>query len=257
MNRKDFIQSSLLATAAFSTGQSMAFSPQAQREIYELKIYSMRFGGNQGALHKYLENALIPALDRMGISKVGVFRELGMTDPQKLYVLIVYPSMEVYMKALMSLSAGKQYQEDSKEYHEISKDRAPYDRFSSKLMLAFEGLPQIRETPSGERLFEYRVYEGYNEDAVNRKVEMFNVEEFPLFDKVGLHPVFFGQDLIGPTSPCLSYMIHFKDMEERDANWQKFLQSPEWNEMKAKPRYANTVSKIHRVFLLPTEYSAI
>ena len=31
----------------------------------------------------------------------------------------------------------------------------------------------------------------------------------------------------------LVYMLHFKDMEERDANWQVFLDHPEWKEMQS------------------------
>jgi len=86
---------------------------------------------------------------------------------------------------------------------------------------------------------------------VRRKIKMFNVEEIPLFHEVGLHPVFFGDMIAGPYRPCLTYLLHFKDMAERDANWKKFIDHPDWNAMKVKEEYADTLSNIQKVFLKP------
>jgi hypothetical protein len=52
-------------------------------------------------------------------------------------------------------------------------------------------------------------------------------------------------------------MVGFRDMAERDANWSKFGSSEEWKKMSSKPEYADTVSNIHKIFLTPTEYSAV
>ena len=80
---------------------------------------------------------------------------------------------------------------------------------------------------------------------------MFNVEELPLFDKVGLYPIFFGDMIAGPYRPSLVYMLNFTDMEQRDEHWAKFLKHPEWETMKGMKEYANTVSNIRREFLVP------
>ena len=45
------------------------------------------------------------------------------------------------------------------------------------------------------------------------------------FYETGLHPVFFGETIIGEKLPQLTYMLTFKDMEERDANWKKVCRS--------------------------------
>jgi hypothetical protein len=42
-----------------------------------------------------------------------------------------------------------------------------------------------------------RRYESYSDDAATRKIAMFNKEEFPIFDKTGLHSIFFGQVIAG------------------------------------------------------------
>ena len=99
-----------------------------------------------------------------------------------------------------------------------------------------------------------RIYESYSEDAGNRKVKMFNSGEIQLFNKLGFHPVIFSQHLAGQYMPALTYMLWFNDMEEHDALWAKFGPSPEWKEMSSKEEYANTVSKIHKKFLLPADF---
>jgi hypothetical protein len=78
---------------------------------------------------------------------------------------------------------------------------------------------------------------------------MFNKEEFPVFDEVGLNSVFFGEVIAGPQRPCLIYLLSFKDMEAHDVAWKKFFSHPEWDRMKVLPEYANTVSHIEKVFL--------
>jgi hypothetical protein len=47
------------------------------------------------------------------------------------------------------------------------------------------------------------------------------------FFKTNLHPVFFGEMIIGPHRPRLTYMLNFKDMEEHDARWETFVEHPE------------------------------
>jgi len=86
---------------------------------------------------------------------------------------------------------------------------------------------------------------------------MFNDDELPIFYETGLDPVFFGETLIGQHLPQLTYMLTFRDMEERDANWKKFIDHPEWKRVSGLPKYANSVSNIHRVFLEPTPYSQV
>jgi hypothetical protein len=109
----------------------------------------------------------------------------------------------------------------------------------------------------GSQLFELRTYEGYSEDAVRRKVKMFNKEEFSIFEATGLHSVFFGEQVSGPLMPALTYMLSFSSMEERDANWDKFRVHPDWKRVSALPEYANSVSDIKRTFLTPLEYSQL
>jgi hypothetical protein len=106
-------------------------------------------------------------------------------------------------------------------------------------------------------LFELRIYESASEDAGRRKIDMFNKEEIALFLKVGLLPVFFGRIMAGEYMPALVYMVGFKDMTDREAVWSRFGAHEDWNTMRVKPEYADTVSNIRRVFLTPVPYSQV
>ena len=53
-------------------------------------------------------------------------------------------------------------------------------------------------------------------------MDMFNEEELKIFKNTGLHSVFFGEQISGPSMPSLAYMLAFKSMEERNINWENF-----------------------------------
>jgi len=252
MQRRKFIQSSLAASALplVSIKTTEENSPIQEKELYEIRTYEMRFGSNSKLLTNFLTNTLQAALKKVGVNHFHLFSELGKTTPSKIWVLISYPDATTYIEA-QNLQSDNEFVKAAAEYNAVAPEKYLYNRFESMLLLAFGGMPQMKTPIENVGLFELRIYEGYSEDAVRRKIKMFDVEEIELFLEVGLHPVFFGDMIAGPHRPALTYLLNFKDMEERDANWKKFIEHPDWNRMKAKEEYADTVSNIRRVFLEP------
>ena len=236
---------------------SFSLTVVAQKEYYELRTYSIPFNGAEQALHKYLKDALLPALNRHGVNHVGVFESLGSPTPKQIFLLIPYKDIATYGEVVMALGSDDTYLESRKPYDAVTHTNRVYSRFSSSFYIAFDGLPQMIKPKKGSQLFELRTYEGYSEDAVRRKVKMFNKEEFSIFEATGLHSVFFGEQVSGPLMPALTYMLSFSSMEERDANWDKFRVHPDWKRVSALPEYANSVSDIKRTFLTPLEYSQL
>lgn len=234
----------------FFTFNSTFATTTPPKELYELRRYEIRTGGNQNALIEYIQNVLSPTLQDKGVRTTALFRELGNSEPTAIWMLIAYPSTEVYL-ASQELHKDSTYTSKASKYNAIEEGQYIYNRIESMLLLAFDGITQMEAIKDNSSLFELRMYEGYSEDATKRKIDMFNKEELDLFYEVGLHPVFFGEQIIGPYRPCLTYMIQFKDMEEHDANWKKFIDSEKWNTMVVKDEYAHTVSKIHKIFLTP------
>ena len=148
------------------------------------------------------------------------------------------------------LAAAKAY------FENVGMDKPMFEKISIYLAKGFAGHPSLKlPITNPGRIYEWRTYEAYNEDALKRKIAMFNDEELKIFDTVGLHNVFFGEVLAGENTPCLSYMVSFENMAERDANWVKFQANPDWKRISADPKYANSHSRTVRKFLEPTSYS--
>lgn len=219
-----------------------------EKSLVEIRRYKIKFRASQQVLTAYLTDVLQPALKRLGATRFMVLGEYGMGNPVNLWVIIGYPSALAYINA-QNPDADAAYREAAKSYDALGPEAALYTRYGSSLLHAFDGMPAMAEPNADATLFELRTYEGYSEDAVRRKIKMFNEGEIAVFLKTGLNPVFFGKMIAGPLRPCLTYMLEFKDMEARDANWSTFLAHPEWKEMNSKEEYANSVSNINRVFL--------
>lgn len=260
MQRRKFLQSSLVVAAGIAVTNSPAVAGDrhaTQKEIYEWREYEMRFGADQGQLDNYFKTALIPALNKYGIKTVGVFKESSPSEPAKFYLLIPYASLDNYLSVNAKVKADADYLKNSAQYNSIPADKALYSRFTSSLMLAFDGWPAIVVPTAKSRMFELRTYEGYSEDAVKRKIKMFHDGEFPIFKRANLNPVFCGEVIAGDKLPRLTYLITCDSMEERNKGWSAFVSDPAWKKLVSDPQYANTISKISNTFLIPTAYSQV
>ena len=229
------------------------------QEYYELRLYRIPGADKQKIVSDYLEKALVPALNRMGIDRVGVFTLKETPDDFSIFVLVPYATLEAFSQLNPKLASDSRYQEAAANLFTLPKDDPAYTRIESRLMKAFAGMP-VLSTPdkaAETRLLELRIYESHNEDAALRKVEMFNKGEAELMQKVKLGPVFFGETLISNDVPNLTYMLSADDMESHKQHFKDFLEHPDWEQMKKIERYKDTVSNITSQFLLPTSYSQI
>jgi hypothetical protein len=121
-------------------------------------------------------------------------------------------------------------------------------------------MPKLEKPDTAKpHLLNLRIYESHNERAARKKIEMFNEHELPIFRRVGLNPVFFGETLIGSKMPNLTYMLVFPDDAERQAAWNRFKMDDDWKKLKAVPEYADKeiVSHITNKILTPAPYSQI
>jgi hypothetical protein len=247
MQRRKFIAAAAVTsiTAPFASAKSISSPAPGDNEIYELRTYEMTWGGNQSALMSFLKDVEGPYLKDQGANHFMIFNETSQSQPTNLWVLSSFPDFSSYQQAIANRTDDS-YLARASSYADAGKI---YNRISSSLLYAFDGLKQMKTPIERASLFELRIYEGVNEDAVRRKIKMFDDEELELFYKVDLNPIFFGQMITGPYVPSLVYMLNYRDMDHRDKAWKDFLEHPDWNVMKVKPEYANTVSNIRRVYL--------
>jgi hypothetical protein len=266
MHRRHFLTSTVSATlmaassSAGTQGQSGAKSP----EFYMWRQYSLRTGTQPRRLAEFLQNAAIPALNRLGHSPIGVFEvTFGLPAPT-VFVLTPSATLESLLAVEAGLERDEAFMKAADPYLNAPATDPVYVRQDVSLLTAFPNVPRI-EVPSataskGPRLFELRTYESHNERAHRAKVQMFTqMGEVDIFRKCNLTPVFFGRTIAGARVPNLIYMLVHENMAAREKSWDAFRTSPDWKKVSATPGYsdAEIVTNITTVFLRPAAYSQI
>ena len=238
-----------------------AAEPGAAQEYLEWRTYQLKTPAQKDRVDEYLRNAYIPALNRLGCKPVGAFIVKDAAEITALHVLIPYPSLTVFGGVAAALAGDAAYQKAADAYLQAPKADPAYARMESSLMLAFAGMPKIElqpfSTEKKPRMFELRIYEAHSEFKCQKKVEMFNKGEMQVMRDTGLGPVFFGHTLIGAKSPNMTYMLSAGSKEDHEKHWKAFGGHAEWKRLSKLPEYADTVSNITNIFLIPTGYSQI
>jgi len=264
MNRRDFLASSIAAAGASAMGgDASAQAPsKPMPQYYELRQYHLRMPMRQD-FSDYLKTVSVPALNRAGISPVGVFSVGFGPDTPTFWMLLPHKDAESVFSLDAKLQADHDYKTLGAEHHSRPSSNPGYMRIESQLMIAFDGMP-VLEAPSGpaaaaSRVFELRTYESHSKAAHRKKMEMFNTGEIAIFRRTGLQPVFFGSNLIGQKLPSLTYMLVFENMAAREANWGQFVGDPEWKTLSTTAGFtdAEIVSNITSFILRPAAFSQI
>ena len=264
MQRRQFLTSSLAtATVALSAGNASAQTPAPKaREYYELRKYRLQSPQTK-LLSAYLAEALIPALNRLGFNPIGVFNlDIGPETPT-VYVLIPSSTLEPLVTSDLLLAKDEEFMKAAAPFWNAPASSPPFTRIESSLMAAFEGWPRLVVPPvtaqHGKRVFQLRTYESPSYQDHVRKVEMFHHGEFEVFQRSGFWQVFYGDTLIGPRLPQLTYMLSFPELADMDPKWDLFRNDPQWKKLSADPRYSfePTVSDISNLVLRPATFSQI
>ena len=239
MDRRTFMSAAGAAgMASLAASDVNAQEKKNVRDYFELREYQIDSQAQKDGFATFMQDAAIPALNRLGIDQVGVFAPADELGP--IFVLLRHTSLESFANLTANLIADAAFGEAGAAFLDAPAENPAYARMDSSLLLAFEGMPKLeRPTDVPGRVFQLRIYESPSVQTGQKKIEMFNVGEIDIFRKTGLHPVFFGERLVGGKMPNLTYMLSFDSMEEQQANWKTFVNSPEWKEISAKPEYAN------------------
>ena len=274
MERRDFLKTACAtgAMAAVATGTTLAQPPaggRSNRAFIEFREYHCANTEKKQQLIKILDNAMIPALNRLDIKPVGVFetsaelnagdRNYDVANNLKVYLLCQYTNMRQIVTVNSRLLADEAFMADAGEIFSAPMNTPIYETCESTLMYGFPNCPQIEvPTLDAARVIQIRFYKSYNIERNAAKIAMFDPDgELELFRKFGMDPVFFGETLAGRMMPNLTYMLSFKDQEAKDAAWSKFGGSPEWKELSSNPKYKETANKIVNIVLKPSANSQI
>lgn len=240
-----------IMSAAFIVAlNSFSLLAIGQSEIYEIRVYSLKSSAQMDATDLYLSDAWVPAMHRMGIKNIGVFKPLSndTASIKQIYLLVPYISLDVWRRIKSSIGDQK-YLEIAKPFLDADTAHIPFVRVSSTLLQAFPYQPGIVPTPlrsDPDAIYELRSYESPTEELHRLKVEMFNDGgEIALFRRLDFQAIFYGDVLSGNKMPNLEYMVVFKDTASRNQHWKAFGNSPEWKTISVDPQYRNNISVNH------------
>jgi hypothetical protein len=268
MQRRQFLAASL-ATSALAVargGEAQAASAHA-REFYQIRRYTLQSetppAPQAGLTERYIGDALIPALTRRGMGPVGAFRlDFGPETPQ-IHVLIPGPSVEALATLDLDLAKDAEFLKAADPFWNAPAATPAFLRVEYSLLAAFEGWPKVTPPPGAgtkaKRIYQMRTYESPSYRDHVRKVEMFHGGEFEIFKAAGFNLVFFGDTIVGPRMPNLTYMLSVPDAAAMDAHWDAFRNNPDWKKLSADPKYAYEaiVSNISNYVLSPLAASQI
>jgi hypothetical protein len=233
-----------------------------KKEFYQIKTYNLKSETQLNATENYLKEAYLPALKRIGIKAVGVFKPKTFSADSitKLIVVIPFKSPKQFLELDQKLTKDEVYLQAGADYINAKYNQAPYERIESILLTAFSNHPVLTlpklDSPRSGRVYELRSYESATEAIYNTKVDMFiGGEESKIFDRLEFNPVFYGEVVSGGKMPNLMYLTTFANQESRDAHWKAFVDSPEWKALLKMEKYKNTISHMDILFLYPTDYS--
>jgi hypothetical protein len=246
-------------TACFAAAsQSVA---DETNQYYEVRSYLLDDDSSVDAVDAYLQDALIPALNRQEVSPVGVFTNApsDQSDSRRIVVVIPYHDPHRIAEVRQNVAKDQSYLDAAKPLLGRSSADAAYRRIRSELLIAMDCMPTIK-VPAGtldndQRVYELRTYESANERLGDLKVDMFNAGEVPIFYECGIQPIFIGQTLIGPQTPSLTYLTMYPSEAARLKAWKAFRVNPNWQVLKKVAKYQDTVSHIDKYVLVPKPYS--
>jgi hypothetical protein len=266
MKRRSFVKSSFISGAAatilpvVSTAMPTDTKAATSAEYYELSVYTLKNETQQKLVEDYLKDAAIPALNRAGVKHVGVFTEMNPSGQTKIYVITQYNNLTHFNTITETIGKDTELNTKGAAYLNAPAKEPAYERIESSLLKSFTYALKLAAPEKKARIFELRQYQSASEAAGKKKIEMFTDQgEIDIFKRLGFKPVFWGETVIGPLRPNLTYMVSFDDLDAKNAHWKAFGGDPQWKKISSVPEYADAllVNKITSTLLVPTAYSQI
>ncbi|MDB6007057.1 MAG: hypothetical protein JWR15_4044 [Prosthecobacter sp.] len=261
MTRSAFLKSTVAATGFVGAAQNIHAADSAGSagpEYFEIRKYTLKGPEKQSVLEAYLKEAAVPALNRLGVSNVGVFLPEKQEGKPVVYVVLRYSALDQLAKSAALLTDGA-LQQQGAAYLDAPATDVVYERVESWLTQGISGMPAMAVPAKGNQVYQLRIYESPTEKTGKKKVEMFNIGELAIFKQSGLNAVFFGETIVGPLMPNLTYMLSFSNTAAKDQAWNTFRVDPEWTKLKTTPGFTDKeiVSRITNIVLVPAAYSQI
>ena len=234
MNRRKF--TTTVASCLFAGSRGSAASAPAP--IIELRRYYLVFGKQMDRMNEFLANTYMPAARRAGIGPMGCFASEIARDNPFVVCVASHPSLGAMETALAKMDGDQEYRKASERFYSLPD--LGHIRLESSLLRGFDAAPNITvpapDPKHPSRVFELRCYQSDSFTATRQKVHDFNENQIPMFRRLGIRSVFFGETFVGGNMPNLTYMVMFDDIAARNKAWDVSFSDPEWTEKLSKTK---------------------
>lgn len=236
--------------------------------FYLLRVYDTQLTGADGhsganpLLDRYLADALVPTLGRLGCGPTGVFVTwVGQESLTRRVVITGGTDLALLADLDSHLDADDSYRAAADPFINADNDRPPFRRVHSTLLRAMSSLPRLHTRPdlvdNPNRLFELRRYFSPTLGSHTRKIDMFVEGEAKLLDRTGLTGVMYASDLVGADLPCLTYLWCYEDLAAREAGEARWFADPDAHEFFSRERYKDARATISNEILKRLPYSQV
>ena len=203
-NRRDFIAAAGGAGLASMGGLGTAGSEtedtsNGRRDLYELCRYVIDHEPQRQAFDAFQRDAAIPALNRLGITPVGVFYPENELSP--IYVLLRHRSAESLLTDAEAARRCRVLRKGA-DFLNAPADKPAFQRMESSLLLAFRACRHWRRPDRPRaRLPAADLREPQREDGPEEDRDVQHPARSPSSAASGCNPVFFGETLSARRCP--------------------------------------------------------
>src|SRR5258706_13014798 len=100
----------------------------AQNDIYEILVYKLKTTAQVDATDNYLKDAYIPAMHRLGIKQIGVFKPIAndTAEIKQIIVLTQYISLDGWCRTKSNINNDPVYASAAKSFPDADTSHRPY-----------------------------------------------------------------------------------------------------------------------------------
>src|ERR1700692_4692702 len=135
MDRRKFVSASLAVSALSLTGSEEGFGQtgpaSATAEYYDLRRYQLTSGPGTKLTDNYFADALIPALNRLGIGPVGAFSVYFGPETPTYYLLMPSSKLETLVTADLALAQDAQFVKAGAPFWDAPAGSPPFTAIES------------------------------------------------------------------------------------------------------------------------------
>jgi hypothetical protein len=231
MQRRSFVQSLAASGMLAQTAGAQEAAPKTR--LYRIDYFYHRQGDQVNRLNQFFSSQTPLFVKHMRV--FGVFTAVMAPHAQTIMVLSGFPNAEEMSAAAASIEADASYRKAHAEFE--SGAEPPFDSAQRVLLQATPFSPEVAipaEKPKAPRYFELRVYHSPTGRQLHLVHERFTGKEIEIFHRVGVHPILYGDTIIGPDLPNLTYLTPFTSLADREKAWDAFGADPEWVKVRAE-----------------------